>query len=128
MSSIETTVPERPVSLPLRRRPETDPLAKLSPEDLALFTAYRVQMMKLATGHRGYTHYLRVYRSEEEGGNWEVHIHPNEFAYQLAQEGRFFAYHVSPSKEVYFWPVRLESLLTVLRLRADNAQAGKEAA
>lgn len=126
MSAVETTVPERP--LPRRRRPEVDPVAKLSAEDLALFNAYRAELLKLSSGHRGYTHYLRVYRSEEEGGNWEVHIHPNEFAYQLAQEGRFFAYHVSPSKEVYFWPTRLESLLTVLRCRAAAAQPGKEAA
>lgn len=100
-------------------------LDALAPTDRALVEAYVATQHTTASvsSRNGFTHYLRITRPT--GEQWLVHIHPDEFAFQLVQKDRFFGHHITPDKEVHFWPIELAALVVVLRERAAQELAMK---
>jgi hypothetical protein len=97
------------------KRRVPDPLDELSREDRALVETYVGRMCRLG---RQCQFYLRLHRPD--GTAWRVFIHPDEFAFQLTEKGRFFGFTKNALNEVDFWPVTLPELLAVLRAREAN--------
>jgi hypothetical protein len=97
------------------KRRVPDPIEELSGEDRALVETYVGRMRRLV---RNTQIYLRLHRPD--GTAWRVHVHPDEFAFQLMQTGRFFGFYINSLNEVDFWPVTLPQLLAVLRAREAN--------